>query len=73
MNARRDCKRCGGSVAVTPSAHVRAHACPHGRACVLSYAARKRERASRCAKCLAGRQLELFAAAAAVHRLEDER
>jgi ribosomal protein S14 len=71
--ARRECKRCGEHRGVTPSGHLRAHACPHGRPCVLSYAARKRgQRARRCAPCLAGRQLELFAAAGAVHRLGDE-
>jgi hypothetical protein len=60
MTLTRECKRCGRSIPVTPSLHLRAHACEHGKACVLSYAARRRgDRAQRCAKCAAGRQLEL--------------
>ena len=57
----RECRRCGRPVIITPSGHTRAHACPHGRACVLSYAARRRgSKAMRCGECFRGRQLELF-------------
>jgi hypothetical protein len=56
----RDCKRCGQSKPETKSKHVKAHRCPHGRACVLSAAARRRgQRVTRCLACWRGRQLEL--------------
>lgn len=61
MNEPRECRRCGRAVATTTSHHVRAHRCPHGKACVISYSQRRcGARAARCAKCLAGRQLWLF-------------
>jgi hypothetical protein len=61
--AAHPCKRCGRVVASTPSGHVRAHACPHGVACVLSYAARRRGgKARRCAACWSANQLSLFEA-----------
>jgi hypothetical protein len=57
----RECKRCGVSVRITPSGHLRAHPCPHGRGCVLSYVARRRgDRPKRCNVCDARTQLPLF-------------
>lgn len=57
----RECKRCGLSIRVTSSGHLRAHPCPHGSPCVLAYAARRRgERAGACLACAELRQLELW-------------
>lgn len=52
MNARDACKRCGLEVARTKSRHLRAHACPHGRPCVLPYSTRRTgERPEPCPEC----------------------
>lgn len=56
----RECRRCGRLIKVTNTNHLRAHACPHKRDCVLTAAARFRgERVERCPACFATRQLEL--------------
>jgi hypothetical protein len=60
MTQERECKFCERRIGVTPSGHLRAHACPHGSACVLSYVARRRgDKVKRCAECVASRQLSL--------------
>lgn len=65
---RRECKRCARIVAETPSGHLRAHACSHGRPCVLSYAQRRATPGvkAKCPKCAEARmlrdQLALFPA-----------
>jgi uncharacterized protein len=54
------CKRCQQPIAVTQSGHLRAHACPHGAACVVPYTARRAgEKPEACAACLEGRNLLL--------------
>ncbi len=57
----RECKHCGRVIPVTPSGHLRAHACPHHTACVLSYAQRRQgEVRVPCEACKASSQLVLF-------------
>jgi hypothetical protein len=58
----RLCKRCGVAALLTTGAtpRVRAHKCPHGRACVLPYAQRRiGKRAANCTACFASKQLAL--------------
>jgi hypothetical protein len=56
----RACARCRQEVPVTPSGHLRAHECPHGAPCVLTYAARRLgDKPRDCRACL-DRQLPLF-------------
>jgi hypothetical protein len=61
MTPTRECRRCGRSIPKTPSGHLRAHACEHGRACILSYVARRRgDTLRRCKHCALACQLPLF-------------
>lgn len=41
MSEQRVCPECASRVDVTPSNHLRAHACPHGEPCQLSYKQRR--------------------------------
>jgi hypothetical protein len=38
---RRECRKCGRVIGETPSGHLRAHQCPHGKLCVATYFARR--------------------------------
>jgi hypothetical protein len=63
VNPERVCRSCGRSVTTTPSGHLRAHACPHGHGCVLSYRARRLgRRPRRCGACFVAKQLALWPA-----------
>jgi hypothetical protein len=56
----RTCTRCGATVAETPSGHLRAHACPHGKTCVATYAKRREgDRPKTCMQCHGARNLLL--------------
>jgi hypothetical protein len=62
MTSERACRACGRAIGLTPSGHLRAHACPHGVCCVPSYRARRGgDKGKTCPQCkLAERQLRLL-------------
>lgn len=56
---RRVCTRCGKEVHVSVRGRMVAHQCPHGRACLLSYAQRRHTKSQRCPECFAACQIPL--------------
>lgn len=55
------CKRCGREMSTTPSGHLRAHHCPHGKWCQVPYDKRRTgQKREHCAACVGALQTKLF-------------